>query len=250
MCGEHWLRTKASSLSTGSSPHVRGALWVCHAKLLTLGIIPACAGSTIWVWRCCAVCRDHPRMCGEHVGRHQRRPGCAGSSPHVRGALDAARDRRLEQGIIPACAGSTRRPSALPWRRWDHPRMCGEHRLEIHHHVQSLGSSPHVRGAHGIQILGSDLRGIIPACAGSTDVWWCRSADGGDHPRMCGEHRLRLAVRIVEWGSSPHVRGALGQSGETVHRRGIIPACAGSTDRYNAYKTAIGDHPRMCGEHA
>ena len=188
MCGEHWLRTKASSLSTGSSPHVRGALWVCHAKLLTLGIIPACAGSTIWVWRCCAVCRDHPRMCGEHVGRHQRRPGCAGSSPHVRGALDAARDRRLEQGIIPACAGSTRRPSALPWRRWDHPRMCGstgwrfiimfkvwdhprmcgEHTESKSSEATSAGSSPHVRGALTFGGAAVRMVGIIPACAGST----------------------------------------------------------------------------------
>ena len=34
-----------------------------------------------------------------------------------------------------------------------------------------------------------------------------------------------------------------------VHRAGIIPACAGSTDTLYAVNSDFRDHPRMCGEH-
>ena len=70
----------------GSSPHVRGALNRACAVCAVVGIIPACAGSTVSVPNTTPQSWDHPRMCGEHP-----RPGVArqherGSSPHVRGA--------------------------------------------------------------------------------------------------------------------------------------------------------------------
>ena len=51
-------------------------------------------------------------------------------------------------GIIPACAGSTKRFSSteMPFR--DHPRMCGEHFGSLNFSFTLTGSSPHVRGAH------------------------------------------------------------------------------------------------------
>ena len=69
MCGEH-------------QAHAR------H-RLRVLGIIPACAGSTVEF----KVSEDDME----------------GSSPHVRGALVAATVERQAEGIIPACAGSTKR---------------------------------------------------------------------------------------------------------------------------------------------
>ena len=53
-----------------------------------------------------------------------------GSSPHARGALDAATLDRFTRGIIPACAGSTSTPFRRRSKSWDHPRMRGEHQLE------------------------------------------------------------------------------------------------------------------------
>ena len=113
-------------------------------------------------------------------------------------------------GIIPACAGSTRLSSRL---------ACN-----------CLRSSPHARGALLDVVDLKPLGGIIPACAGST-------------PRShCGSWPY--------WGSSPHARGARGSVRQewrvaTDHPRmrgehqpfehvlvganGIIPACAGST---------------------
>ena len=72
----------------------------------------------------------------------------SGSSPHVRGALRRRNGRRIGIGIIPACAGSTRRPANQGQHARDHPRMCGEHMRAADPTGYAAGSSPHVRGAH------------------------------------------------------------------------------------------------------
>ena len=107
--------------------------------------------------------------------------------------------------------------------------MCGEHQPGTHAGDGPQGSSPHVRGAH-LQRKPLVLRpGIIPACAGSTDLRGSVLMRYGDHPRMCGEH-----VDVA------HAR---------VDVAGIIPACAGSTKWTCSKPCATRDHPRMCGEH-
>ena len=112
-----------------------------------------------------------------------------GSSPHVRGALAFHGKRGDGDGIIPACAGSTKIVVWCFLRHWDHPRMCGEHHSSISNWTCG--------------------RGIIPACAGSTNLRWITSFGSRDHPRMCGEHATIIGINYT--------------------RRGIIPACAGST---------------------
>ena len=67
---------------------------------------------------------------------------------------------------------------------------------------------------------------------------------------MCGEHQRGVRDPRTALGSSPHVRGARLERDENPSGSGIIPACAGSTDRVGAAGSLVGDHPRMCGEHA
>ena len=71
-----------------------------------------------------------------------------GSSPHARGAHGDWSDWYYEQGIIPACAGSTREQHRRDTRTGDHPRMRGEHSCHVVVDAQESGSSPHARGAH------------------------------------------------------------------------------------------------------
>ena len=90
----------------------------------------------------------------------------------------------------------------------DHPRMCGEHGIDVCFIDEAQGSSPHVRGA---QWVGSHAKygvGIIPACAGSTRRGGHAIRVKRDHPRMCGEHYFGDTLDSAVWGSSPHVRGA------------------------------------------
>ena len=75
--------------------------------------------------------------------------------------------------------------------------------------VRMVGSSPHVRGARRLTLNPRPAAGIIPACAGSTEAGEFAGDGAGDHPRMCGEHRLVASKLVLSQGSSPHVRGAL-----------------------------------------
>ena len=189
-------------------------------------------------------------MCGEHYLRTGLARSCRGSSPHVRGAPIQVQYASLQDGIIPACAGSTRPAYRVASCDWDHPRMCGEHRSVPASAFVLAGSSPHVRGAHWA-VTRSILRtGIIPACAGSTR---CRSRPRGsvrDHPRMRGEHSRSFPVTWTPQGSSPHVRGALQGFVDALELLGIIPACAGSTAGDIIGNDEERDHPRMRGEHS
>ncbi len=165
----------SASRVAGSSPHVRGAQQSEHAGRVDRGIIPACAGSTVKSKTYRHQERDHPRMCGEHRASAAHVRLRLGSSPHVRGAQIKLTEQRPRLGIIPACAGSTAKrlfPNFIPR---DHPRMCGEHQVLRHYSSSSLGSSPHVRGAHSGRMVYYRSNGIIPACAGSTwgfVTWW------------------------------------------------------------------------------
>ena len=131
MCGEHPGITRISLSSTGSSPHVRGALTLTLLSMRTAGIIPACAGSTSLISCTAVLPRDHPRMCGEHTPLARFSTDSGGSSPHVRGARDGIGIAVVAIGIIPACAGSTVRCPNPIRRPRDHPRMCGEHASKI-----------------------------------------------------------------------------------------------------------------------
>ena len=172
------------------------------------GIIPACAGSTRILLHKDDPVWDHPRMCGEHPIFDHWQARATGSSPHVRGARAGRARPAGPSGIIPACAGSTLTPATSRCTSGDHPRMCGEHYGDSDFVNELEGSSPHVRGARFIKSATQDAVGIIPACAGSTVEQLFLTTVIGDHPRMCGEHTDLGKIVRVQWGSSPHVRGA------------------------------------------
>ena len=77
-----------------------------------------------------------------------------GSSPRMRGAPQAFQLLINAGGIIPAYAGSTLRLRDMADDMADHPRVCGEHSLDMN--VKEI------------------CDGIIPAYAGSTARKWTR----------------------------------------------------------------------------
>ena len=111
------------------------------------------------------------------------------------------------------------------------------------------GSSPHTRGAPGTTVWGDPEERIIPAYAGSTVTTCGRTRSRGDHPRIRGEHGPGRRRRRLAWGSSPHTRGALRVGQGVGDALRIIPAYAGSTGLPAGVDHALGDHPRIRGEH-
>ena len=127
VCGEHAAIEQDKMHEDGSSPRVRGAPLPASGRYYVPGIIPARAGSTSPGRHRPKRCRDHPRACGEHPTACSCITPTSGSSPRVRGAPAAVIVDAECGGIIPACAGSTRRRSWSTCGARDHPRVCGEH---------------------------------------------------------------------------------------------------------------------------
>jgi len=132
--------------------------------------IPACAGNT----------RDQP-LC---------RPNAYGSSPHARGT-----PIKIKINIV-----------RLPV----HPRMRGEHSIDLTTRFDRYGSSPHARGT--LYRFNNKIRPIrfIPACAGNTECFNPDNLDWhGSSPHARGTRGLRLSQKRCSYGSSPHARGTL-----------------------------------------
>ena len=151
-------------------------------------------------------------------------------------------------GIIPACAGNRPRKYMCVDPKWDHPRVCGEQVRYKSDDIQEEGSSPRVRGTVVAGTCIATLGGIIPACAGNSELRELQADRKRDHPRVCGEQMIASNLSGAKAGSSPRVRGTEILCIIAGRLIGIIPACAGNRHRiklrgYNAW-----DHPRVCGE--
>ena len=110
-----------------------------------------------------------------------------------------------------------------------HPRPCGEHDPSTAEMKEIRGSSPPVRGARQDPLCGGALRGLIPACAGSTNREGVIVVIHGAHPRSRREHKTDTSHPLRPSGSSPPVRGARDVVVGFHVAVGLIPACAGST---------------------
>ena len=152
-------------------------------------------------------------------------------------------------GIIPAYAGNTFRPVMVGVRPRDHPRVCGEHALLANANAEPLGSSPRMRGTQSSSAKSDYRRGIIPAYAGNTAHSVVSRHSTQDHPRVCGEHRVRGADHRRGKGSSPRMRGTPQLHAVQHGTERIIPAYARNTSSFTRTVAPTGDHPRVCGEH-
>ena len=177
---------------------MRGTPTSCLIASISAGIIPAYAGntrphhpSTLDIW-------DHPRVCGEHGMADIGDALSSGSSPRMRGTLLRVRIPDGAMGIIPAYAGNTVRQEVLVFLARDHPRVCGEHRCQLHDRQHAAGSSPRMRGTPLGRRPRRGAGGIIPAYAGNTFSKSSNVLLMRDHPRVCGEHLhapVRTAIR-------------------------------------------------------
>ena len=209
VCGEHQLDALVGGIRTGSSPRMRGTPLVVWGDSCDEGIIPAYAGNTpraAWTPRSC---RDHPRVCGEHVSCSATTEPVVGSSPRMRGTRFKCARQSSTTGIIPAYAGNTPKRRSVAPRSRDHPRVCGEHKITAGGASTEAGSSPRMRGTHLSAGASATYRGIIPAYAGNTSACMRVTGRVRDHPRVCGEHNGNPSAVTFVSGSSPRMRGTL-----------------------------------------
>ena len=241
------MTTPSSHCSSGVSPATWGKRPTPRGAPHGHRIIPACAGETNPQPHAAGRTWDHPRLCGGNrrscmrgrvrFGSSPLARGNAGSiegefyqegsSPLARGKLTVAGPPRGLTGIIPACAGETRRASPPWWRRTDHPRLRGGNGAFLVWPTLSRGSSPLARGK-----LRRTLR---------------RAPNGPDHPRLRGGNQTGVTHGTDIAGSSPLARGKLVSEGSGEIVEGIIPACAGETYKLAPSDLPTWDHPRLRG---
>ena len=247
--GEHSSAFLMRISIEGSSPHTRGAPTSKSSSALPERIIPAYAGSTAPRPNGAEDDEDHPRIRGEHIVAWMAKYENAGSSPHTRGARLRTPPRPRPRRIIPAYAGSTSSTSSPGGSTRDHPRIRGEHGVELAIFDDADGSSPHTRGAPFVDSVNQVLTGIIPAYAGSTIAGLGRIIGGvGSSPHTRGARPAPRRSRRPS-GSSPHTRGARVVCQDIPLGPGIIPAYAGSTVHWPPLRWRQWDHPRIRGEH-
>ena len=124
-CGANLSAYRSAFSFRGSSPRVRGKQFQAFQIHVIRRIIPARAGQTRSATTSRHPSTDHPRACGANRLISVAAACRAGSSPRVRGKLNAVLN--LVQGIriIPARAGQTHRRQSERHRLPDHPRACG-----------------------------------------------------------------------------------------------------------------------------
>ena len=236
-------------LGGGSSPRVRGKPPTVGGTGPRRRLIPARAGKTTTPAGKPASSAAHPRACGENPPGTGRPRSPVGSSPRVRGKLEALPAFPDEHGLIPARAGKTVCPFGVGVGVGAHPRACGENDGRTLTGVAVPGSSPRVRGKLRLFEVIGGRRGLIPARAGKTMSWSIMIRGSSAHPRACGEN-LELGVEGVEvGGSSPRVRGkpvvTMGTSAEmTAHPR----ACGENVSAKQEEPGDGGSSPRVRGK--
>ena len=128
-----------------------------------------------------------------------------------------------------------------------HPRVCGADKSSIATYDGTLGSSPRVRGRPRRDNPGRWVGGLIPACAGQTQVERSRRGSLEAHPRVCGADTCRQRPGVPARGSSPRVRGRQNLVTEPEPGMRLIPACAGQTEGGAGGAFVCAAHPRVCG---
>ena len=146
--GENFCVSWGFPCRYGSSPLTRGKPSSSIVSRIIFGLIPAHAGKTGHHRPVHRHCRAHPRSRGENLPCHAPMCSCVGSSPLTRGKPDQVTDLLKGEGLIPAHAGKTLRPSPVCSPRRAHPRSRGENFAHGGPKPAGQGSSPLTRGKH------------------------------------------------------------------------------------------------------
>ena len=228
ICGEKRSGRRYHKLSLGSPPHMRGKV---TKKLY---------GNDQK--------RDHPRICGEKQHTSADKALKAGSPPHMRGKAYSCADFAAHIGITPAYAGKSITKKSKKYKKRDHPRICGEKKVNFRQSHVFWGSPPHMRGKARHGRHGESRCGITPAYAGKRPLAIRAKFNMKDHPRICGEKYLRAVLGNPYQGSPPHMRGKGFLPDSCRFLPGITPAYAGKRKKGGLSSPLHGDHPRICGE--
>ena len=138
-----------------------------------LRITPAYAGKRTMTDISDAPTRDHPRICGEKLMNISTPTALQGSPPRMRGKAGIAAGTCRAVRITPAYAGKSLHGKGRGGAAGDHPRICGEKKIERMVLMMAMGSPPHMRGKGYTRRAYRECPRITPAYAGKRDRSFC-----------------------------------------------------------------------------
>ena len=229
ICGEkdddrHFGRT-----DEGSPPHMRGKVLCAALSVNLFRITPAYAGKSLRLLGFPRSSQDHPRICGEKLMNISTPTALQGSPPRMRGKAGIAAGTCRAVRITPAYAGKSLHGKGRGGAAGDHPRICGEKKIERMVLMMAMGSPPHMRGKGYTRRAYRECPRITPAYAGKSCSFPDMPLLSGDHPRICGEKEWFRDENLEAPGSPPHMRGKGRPHPDLFRRSGITPAYAGKS---------------------
>ncbi len=173
ICGEkdddrHFGRT-----DEGSPPHMRGKVLCAALSVNLFRITPAYAGKSLRLLGFPRSSQDHPRICGEKLMNISTPTALQGSPPRMRGKAGIAAGTCRAVRITPAYAGKSLHGKGRGGAAGDHPRICGEKKIERMVLMMAMGSPPHMRGKGYTRRAYRECPRITPAYAGKRDRSFC-----------------------------------------------------------------------------
>ncbi len=210
---------------------MRGKAQAEQVRRFLNGITPAYAGKRTKSSRCPPRMWDHPRVCGEKNLCILRRVEIPGSPPRMRGKAPTKTGCSCPGGITPAYAGKRREDCDMGMYDRDHPRVCGEKQKWALLCRFGRGSPPRMRGKALSTPKKNTVSRITPAYAGKSKRSGALSRGQKDHPRVCGEKKIRRSRFAAPLGSPPRMRGKADELPPHVGGYGITPAYAGKSLR-------------------
>ena len=109
--------------------------------------------------------------------------------------------------ITPAYAGKSCHELVRFFQQQDHPCICGEKWKHRTYLLRRIGSPLHMRGKDAKNVMIISRVRITPAYAGKRRQRTFVTLRYQDHPCICGEKHMRLAVPQGHLGSPLHMRG-------------------------------------------
>ena len=134
--------------------------------------------------------------------------------------------------ITPAYAGKSLTEKQKDVFGKDHPRLCGEKKLQTKRSKLDKGSPPPMRGKAPAYDPKQANNRITPAYAGKSSDCTAGKSWSWDHPRLCGEKNRAPQNRSKIPGSPPPMRGKAVIDYATSVIWGITPAYAGKSTSF------------------
>ena len=170
-----------------------------------------------------------------------------GLSPRGRGKRAGGRVISSASGSIPAWAGETSAPTAIPAFPPVYPRVGGGNSAAVRRARHFGGLSPRGRGKLGVRIVDFEGKRSIPAWAGETVYGGAERQLRGVYPRVGGGNRAPVNTEVYNDGLSPRGRGKHSAMRQRTAPTRSIPAWAGETIPIAAYRAEAGVYPRVGG---